>query len=301
MSDTLQRYAFSALGSDCTLLLDHHETGLCAQAAEQVMAETWRIESKFSRFLNDNTLAAINQAGQRGGSVRVDEETAQLIDYAFAAYQLSGGLFDISSGVLQRAWDFTHAQLPDAVVITELLTHVGLQHVEWSKPVLRFSRPGMALDFGGLGKEYAVDRAADLCLALGLQHGLIDFGGDLRALGPQPDGSPWLIGLRHPRQPACSLGNLTLMHGALATSGDYERYVEIDGQRYCHVLNPHTGWPVNGMASVTVQAEHCLLAGTLSTIAMLKGAEAPAWLQSLGIQHHWVNSALQRGSTLLFS
>jgi thiamine biosynthesis lipoprotein len=143
---------------------------------------------------------------------------------------------------------------------------------------------GMQLDFGGFVKEYAADRVAALCRELGLRHGLVDLGGDLAAIGPHPDGSPWRVGIRHPRAPAGAIASIAFSAGGIATSGDYERCMVVDGKRYAHVLDPKTGWPVSGLASVTVAASHCLIAGTASTIAMLKGAQGgPAWLDRLGL------------------
>ena len=143
----------------------------------------------------------------------------------------------------------------------------------------------MELDFGGLGKEYAADRAAEVCADLGMRHGLIDLGGDIRVVGPQPDGLPWRIGIRHPRDADRLAAEIALPGGALATSGDYERFIEVDGRRYCHILDPKTGWPAQGLSSVTVISDRCLVAGSLSTAAMLKGPAGAAWLHGLGVRH----------------
>jgi thiamine biosynthesis lipoprotein len=141
----------------------------------------------------------------------------------------------------------------------------------------------MQLDFGGYVKEYAADRVAALCRELGLCHGLVDLGGDLAVVGPHPDGSAWRVGIRHPRAAAGAIASLALASGGIATSGDYERCLLVDGRRYSHLLNPKTGWPVRGLASVTVAANHCLIAGTASTVAMLKGRRGAAWLDRLGL------------------
>ena len=142
----------------------------------------------------------------------------------------------------------------------------------WKNPLLSL-RAGMEIDFGGIGKEYAADRAASVCMELGVRHGFINLGGDIRVMGPHPDGSPWLMGIVHPRKPPSVLASLGIPSGALATSGDYERYFELDGRRYCHILDPRNGYPVNGLQSVSVVAPLCTVAGSLCTIAMLKGIE----------------------------
>ncbi len=298
MSSPPYSYSFPAMGADCQLTLyaaDEHEAD---QAADLTMAEVWRIEEKYSRYIGGNALSDINRAASTGGKVNVDDETAELLNYAFTAFQLSEGLFDVSSGVLRRVWDYSTDKTPSQSSIEHLLPFIGLGKVTWETPYLHFLLSGMELDFGGIGKEYAVDRGADICRSMGIQSGLLDLGGDIRVLGPHPDSSPWEIGIRHPRNPDVSLGIIQLTSGAVATSGDYERYIEVAGKRYCHILNPLTGWPVNGLSSVTVIAEQCLLAGTLSTIAMLKEDGGKKWLDDLGIQHCWVDNKLRTGGNI---
>jgi thiamine biosynthesis lipoprotein len=122
-------------------------------------------------------------------------------------------------------------------------------------------------------------------MSLGAQHGFIDLAGDIRVIGPQPDGQPWTVGIRHPRDSASIVARVFLHEGALATSGDYERFIDVDGQRYCHILDPRTGWSAQGLSSVTVIAERCLVAGSLSTAVMLKGHQGLSWLRGMGLRH----------------
>jgi len=164
--------------------------------------------------------------------------------------------------------------------------------------MLAFGRPGMALDFGGIVKEYAVDRAAVLCGEAGFEHGLVDLGGDIRIVGPHPGGAPWTVGIRHPRRPDEVVGSVDLARGAIATSGDYERFVEIDGERYGHIVSPGTGVPVPALASVTAIADECVVAGSATTIAMLMEVRGPAWLAELGLPHLFIDQALRVGGTL---
>ncbi len=259
-------------------------TAYCAdEAAWQrtrtaLVAEARRIEAKYSRYRDDSVTTRINRAAG-GDPVPVDAETAALLAYADACYKTSGGLFDITSGVLRRAWDFKRPRLPDQQEIDALLLQVGWDMVEWSNSACRLARAGMELDFGGIGKEYAADRLAGIAAAHGLAHALVNLAGDIRAVGPRPDGTPWRIGIPHPRRAAEVCAELTLEQGAIATSGDYERYIEVDGRRYCHLLNPRTGWPVEGLASVSVLAPLCTVAGSLSTIGMLMGEAGIAFLR----------------------
>ena len=134
--------------------------------------------------------------------------------------------------------------------------------------------------FGGFGKEYAADRAVAVLQAAGIASGYVNLGGDLRVIGPRPDGRGWALGIQHPRDAQASIAGIELKSGALTTSGDYERYMDIAGTRYCHILDPRSGWPVRHWQSVSVIAPVCLAAGALSTIAMLKGADAPEFLNA---------------------
>jgi thiamine biosynthesis lipoprotein len=143
----------------------------------------------------------------------------------------------------------------------------------------------MELDFGGIGKEYCADRVATVMVDSGARHGLVNLGGDIRVVGPHPDGSPWTVGIRHPRADNTVLALAKLADGALATSGDYERYFELDGKRYCHMLNPRTGYPVATMQSVTVIAPLCTVAGGVCTLAMLRGATGLRFLVNQGFPY----------------
>ena len=154
------------------------------------------------------------------------------------------------------------------------------------------------IDFGGVVKEYAVDRVAALCRDAGIRHGFINLGGDIKIIGPHPDGTPWRVGIRHPRNPNGVVQRLNLSGGGLASSGDYERCIVVDGVRYSHVLNPKTGWPVRHLAAVSVWADFCLVAGSASTIAMLKEDQGPAWLEELGAPCLWVDSQGNTGGSM---
>lgn len=295
----LFRFPFRALGSPCELHLYARREEHALRVARLVRANVAGIEQRYSRYRPDSLLSAINRVAERGGEIVVDPETAALLDYAETCHRESDGLFDITSGPLRKAWDFQAGCLPHAEKIAALLPAVGWDKLVWRHPVLRFETAGMALDFGGIGKEYAADRAATLCLDHGIVHGLVDLGGDLRVLGPHPDGSPWKVGIQHPRQPDGLLASLDLDTGAVASSGDYERCIEIEGRRYSHILDPRTGWPVQGLSAVSVAASHCLIAGSACTIAMLKGAVGPVWLEELGLPHVWADTDGKLGGNAL--
>ena len=292
------RTEFKAMGTLCEIQLFAPTPGLAEQVAQAAIADVQRLEARYSRYLPDSFLSAINRVAAVGGSIWVDDETASLLDYADTCHQQSDGLFDISSGILREAWQFGQNTLPDANVVAALQAKVGWHKVHWRRPELAFSVAGMALDFGGIVKEYAADRAAALCYGLGISHAVINLGGDIKVLGPRADGSAWRVGIRHPNAAQGLLHNLLLKVGAVASSGDYERCIRINGTRYGHILNPNTGWPVRHLVAVSVVADYCVVAGSAATIAMLKEEQGKAWLMALGLPHLWVDVEGQVGGTL---
>lgn len=295
----LYQYSFKAMGTPCEIQLYGAVESKVSQIAEAVIADVHRLEAAYSRYREDSFLSEINRVAATGRSIKVDSETVGLLDYADVCYNASDGLFDITSGILRRAWNFKSNQLPSEQIIQPLLDRVGWHKVNWSAPHLEFPAAGMEIDLGGVVKEYATDRAAAICWERGVRNGMVNLGGDIKIIGPHIDESPWRIGIRHPRQPETLLHTLDLYSGALASSGDYERCITIDGIRYGHVLNPRTGWPVRRMAAVSVVGDFCVVAGSASTIGMLKDEQAADWLTILGLPHLWVNVAGEVGGSLL--
>lgn len=280
-------HRFQAMGGPNSLQLYAADNAQAQRAAQAAQAEVLRIEAKYSRYRDDSIVSRINAAAGSGKPVAVDDETAGLLDYAVTVYAQSDGLFDITSGVLRKAWDFKAQRIPEQSEIDALLPLIGWPQVQWQRPHIALPLEGMQIDFGGFGKEYAVDRAAGVLAAEGIAHGLIELGGDLRVIGPHPDGSPWQVGIRHPRLAETAIATVPLRQGAIASSGDYERYFEREGRRYSHILDPRSGWPVrDSFASVSVLAEQCLIAGTATTIAMLLGdRKGTRWLRELQLRH----------------
>ena len=274
------QFTFVALGSPCEFLLHEDNSGDAERAANLARSEVERIERVYSRYRTDSFTHRINTVAAAGGGLDLDPETADLVDLAFEAHRRSGGLFDLTAGVYRAIWNDDLRHRPDGRQLAAIAARAGLHRVSWHRPHLAFPTPGMEIDFGGIGKEYAADRAAGICRANGIRHGLIDLGGDLVVLGPQPDGAPWRIGIRDPDQPETAIVTLLVTHGALATSGNYARRWEFEGQRFGHILDPRSGWPVDGLASVTVWNETCLAAGLTSTIAMLMGETGENWLRT---------------------
>jgi thiamine biosynthesis lipoprotein len=287
------------MGAPCSIRLHASDRQAAAVLFRQIEADVATLEQRYSLYRPDSLLNRVNASAHSRNGVVLDEEMSGLMDYAEACWRQSDGLFDVTSGSLRSLWNFGQrpdgrgpkpiTRLPDAQQVASLLACVGWDKLSWNRPVLRFHVPGMALDFGGIVKEYAADRAATLCHQQGLSSALINFGGDIRVAGPQANGSPWDIGIIHPRRPDALMAQLELSSGALTTSGDYERCIVIDGRCYSHLLDPRTGWPVEGLVSVSVAAPQALVAGSASTIAMLRGRDGPAWLRGLGLSALWMD------------
>ncbi len=276
---------FNAMASHCEVLLRASQLAAARGLGECAAQEAWRIEEKYSRYRSDSVISHLH--ANRGIPIPVDEETASLFDFAQRCHRISDGMFDITTGILRRAWTFDGSdRLPRPDDIAALLPYIGFEKLKWQTPIMEVPA-GMELDLGGLGKEYAVDRAYELLSKKVPGPFLINFGGDLRASGPPPSGS-WQVGIERPGHDRDAIMMLELKHGALATSGDSRRFVLRDGVRYGHVLNPKTGWPVlHAPRSVTVAASSCTEAGMLSTLAMLHGARAHEFLQEQGVKH-WI-------------
>lgn len=269
------------MASPCEVLIDGGESQRvsrknAAKITRAVSDEAWRIEQHWSRYREDSVIQRINLA--MGRPVKVDEETAKMLDYAATLQQLSGGKFDVTSGVLRRAWKFDGSdKIPSQAHISQLNSLIGWSRVVWNNPVISL-QPEMQLDFGGIGKEYAVDRALQKAIAVDDVPILINFGGDLACNKPRWSGAAWQVGID--AGDGAAKATVAVKQGGIATSGDASRYLLSGGKRYSHVLNALTGWPVeNAPASVTVAAPNCTLAGMVATLAMLQGEGAEAFLE----------------------
>ena len=274
------------MASPCEILLDSTDLQLCQQLTRLAATEAERIEQKYSRYRPDSILSQLNRSA--GTRVTLDAETVQLLTFADSCYRLSDGMFDITSGILRRVWQFDGSDnLPPQAQIDALLPDIGWHKVQLNTDSLEMPA-GMELDLGGIAKEYAVDKVVQLLAKyVQQQHSIVvNFGGDMCCNQPRADGRNWHIGIEHPALADQAISAVALRTGALATSGDSRRFIMHNGQRYSHILNPKTGWPVMGAPrSVTVAAPNCLLAGMLATNALLQGAEAEAFLQAQGLKY----------------
>ena len=276
--------SFTSMGSPCEVKIMTRDPQQQAYVLQLAVNEVKRLNDKYSRYNPASLLSRINQAAGTGERILLDEETNAIMNYADVCYRESDGLFDITSGVLRQAWNFKNLngpfELPAQSLIEELLTRVGWQQVYWQDSQFALPKPGMEIDFGGIVKEYAADAVAALCLKEGIKSGLVNLGGDIKIIGSAQDNDTWSVFIQNPDKSKKQHAELSIRSGAVATSGVYERFIEHKGKRYSHLLNPKTGWPIEHCAaSLTVLAEHCIIAGSVSTIGLLQGRECATWMQ----------------------
>jgi thiamine biosynthesis lipoprotein len=277
-------FEFDSMGSPCEVLCETDDSGFARRLAEFARSEAARIDRKFSRYRPDSFVHALHAS--RGKRVEVDEETARLLDYGASLWALSEGRFDLTSGALRHAWRFEEGICEaDPALIPALLGRIGWQRVKWENPFITLPE-GMEIDFGGIGKEYAVDRVADWAASRSDCPVLVNFGGDLRCSGAAPQSGAWTVGIESIEHAGQAVKRIELQSGALATSGDARRSIVIDGVRYGHIFDARTGWPTpETPRSITVAAATCSQAGSYSTLAMLHGAAAEALLESEAVRY----------------
>lgn len=284
MDPSYFRVEFKAMGSHCEIVIACNSEGLAYSYLSKCLEEVKRFESKYSRYLSDSFLSKINSNAAENW-IECDEETIELLKYADFLFEISEGLFDITSGIYRNCWDFSNPSIPSQERIDQLRNLVGWEKVLRKNNAIKFDIAGMEIDFGGFGKEYAVDKIANFLLAKDVKSGFVNFGGDLRVLGPKTDGQPWVMAIIDPDNTSNNICSIPIHQGALATSGNYEKYFDVNGRRYCHVINPKTGLPVNYWKSVSVLASNTTQAGTYSTIAMLKESSSLSWLEDSNLSY----------------
>ncbi len=241
-------------------------------AVDQVFAEMARLEELLSPHRSNSEISRLSLPDE---SVAPSRETLEVIAIGQEVAAVSNGAFDLGLGRLIRLWGFAAGEprLPEAEEIAAALQGVGPDDVSLQQGRVVKSHPRLEVDLGGVAKGYAVDRAVAILMQAGVKHATVNAGGDLRLIGDHR-GRPWRIGIQHPRRPGEVLVRLELSDRAVVTSGDYERSIEIEGQRYHHILDARSGYPADGCQSVTVVADSAALADALATAAFVLGPEA---------------------------
>lgn len=271
----LRRLAFNALGTKCHV--QYATSELERARAFEVEAVQWvsAFEAKYSRFRPDSLISKINAAAGRGW-VEVDDDMEALLKLCDMLCVMTKGVLDPTALPLIKLWDYkaAHPVIPGAAQIEAARRLIGWSKVQREPGRVLLPERGMALDFGGFGKEYAVDIVAQIAMKHGIGTVLVDFGHDIRALGNPPGRGFWHVGLEDPSRPGGYSGSIGVTNKGVASSGDYLRCFVIGGRRYGHIIDPRTGWPVsNGCNQATVVAESCLQAGVLSTTAFVLGVK----------------------------
>jgi thiamine biosynthesis lipoprotein len=261
------------MGTRVAVELWSEDAALAQQAMDAVMAEMRRTDELMSTYKPESQLSQVNaHAYER--PMPVDADIIEVVERALEMSRLSGGAFDITYASVGYLYDYRAHQRPTAEQIAAALPGVDYRQVQVDRSAgtLRFLRPGVRIDLGGIAKGYAVDRSIEQLRALGIRHAMVNAGGDTRLLGDRR-GKPWMVGIRDPRNDGGMVTRLPLADEAISTSGDYERYFEEDGVRYHHILVPGTGRSARGVRSATVLGPDATLTDALSTTVFVLGVE----------------------------
>jgi thiamine biosynthesis lipoprotein len=279
----VRRLEFRALGTNCSVKFRLEDDRTALQFAAQALEWLEQFEAKFSRYRAASLVSRINDAAG-GDWIETDAEMEQMLTLADNLHQRTEGILDPTLLPLLRVWDWktVHLKLPAKSEVKAALALTGWDKVQRRPGGVRLPERGMGLDFGGFGKEYAVDQLARMAHAHGIADALIDLGRDIFAMGGNGRRPFWHVGIEDGCHPGQCWGGLAISGQAVSSSGDYARHFTHDGVRYGHILDPRSGWPVaNGMRAVTVVGPTCLEAGIFSTTVFVLGARDGLRLASL--------------------
>jgi len=261
------------MGTRVAVELWSEDAGLARRAMDAVIAEMRRTDELMSTYKPESQLSAVN-AHAFDGPVAVDTEIIDVVSRALEFSRLSDGAFDITYASVGYLYDYRAHQRPSGEQVAAALPGVDYRQVQVDREhnTIRFLRKGVRIDLGGIGKGHAVDRSIDSLRKLGIEHAMVNAGGDTRLLGDRR-GKPWIVGVRDPRNEGKMVTRLPLEGEAISTSGDYERYFEEDGVRYHHILVPGTGDVARAVRSATIIGPDATLTDGLSTAVFVLGVE----------------------------
>lgn len=248
------------------------------QKMDKAIAEVQRIEKLLTTF---SDLSQTNQINAKAGieSVSVDKEVFDLIERSLRISALTQGAFDITYGSIDKSlWNFDKnmTSLPNPVSAKSTVRLINFRNVILDKEhhSVFLKKKGMRIGFGGIGKGYAADRAKQVMVAAGVSSGIVNAAGDLTVWGTQPNGEAWTVGIADPDKKEFPFASLRISNTSMATSGNYEKYVIIDGKKYSHTIDPKTGYPVQGIKSVTILCSYAEIADAMATPIMVMGIKA---------------------------
>jgi len=272
---SIHRKVLKLMGNrfEFTVVADNAETAF--GKIDKAINEIRRIENLLTTFNEESQTTFINRnAGI--APVKVDKEVFDIIKRSKRISDVTQGAFDITYGsVDKRLWNFDKnmTSLPDAETARNSVHLINYKNIilNEEKSTVFLKEKGMRIGFGGIGKGYAAERAKNILQELGVQSGIVNAAGDLTAWGYQPNGKEWTIGIADPNAARNPFSYLSVTNTAIATSGNYEKYVLIDGKKYSHTINPKTGLPVSGIKSVTVISPNAEIADAMATPVMIMG------------------------------
>jgi FAD:protein FMN transferase len=265
--------AIDLMGTRVSVELWHEDAAVGEELIERVLDEYRRIDRNMSTYRPDSEISRVNaEASQH--AVPVSSELLELVATSLGISAVSGGAFDISYDSVGYLYDFRAGLHPDAAAIAANLDAVDYRQIliDRSAQTIRFGKPGMRINLGGIAKGYAVERGAGILRAAGIEHALLNAGGDTRVIGDRR-GAPWIVGIRHPRAEGEFATRLPLVDEAISTSGDYERFFEENGRRYHHILDPETGESTATLLSCSIIGPDATMTDGLTKIPFVLGAE----------------------------
>lgn len=270
------------MGNTFTITVVAANNGIAQSHIAAAVEEIRRIEKLLTTFSNDSQTSLINEnAGL--APVEVDSEVFRLIERSIAISRITQGAFDITYGSIDKSlWNFDRkmTSLPsreEALKRVHLINYNNIILDPFAKTVL-LKEKGMRIGFGGIGKGYAAEMAKALLLERGVESGIINASGDLAAWGLQPDGKPWRIGISNPDSPRDVFSYMDISGKAVATSGNYEKFVMVGGRKYSHTIDPNTGLPITGIKSVTVISGNAEFSDAMATPIAVMGIKAGLYL-----------------------
>ncbi|MBI2485986.1 MAG: FAD:protein FMN transferase [Deltaproteobacteria bacterium] len=269
--------AFYVMGTIIEFKLYCEDRELCKKAISDAHSEVKRLDDMLSNYKADSKLTEVNSLAGTG-KTRVPQEFFELTGRSLFFSNLTGGVFDVTIGKLLELWRKAQQEntLPGAKTLGKTVSEcIGFRRIQLypEKSEIEIKSPCLSIDFGGIGKGYAIDRAVKILKSKGIKSGIVNFGGEIYAIGAPPGKKGWLVGVKNPIKQEDVLTFIEVNDIAVSTSGDYERYFEIGGRRFSHIIDPRTGLPVDSVPSVTVIAENATDADALSTAISVMGKD----------------------------
>ncbi len=275
---TLYKEAMKLMGNQFEISVVGRCANWASERIEAAVAEIQRIEKLLTTFGEDSETNQVNLAAGIK-PVKVSEETFRLIQRSVRISEITQGAFDITYGSVDKSlWNFdvNMTKLPDEKTAKRMVRLINYRNIvlDENEKTVFLKDKGMRIGFGGIGKGYAAERAKLILQEMGVYNGIVNASGDLTTWGYQPDGKPWTIGIVNPNLSGKIFSWLSVTNMAVATSGNYEKFILIGGKKYSHTINPRTGLPVRGIKSVTIITPNAEIADAMATPVTIMGIQA---------------------------